>query len=55
VSNNPFGIDIRQSMTVDHLKEAIKKKKERTFDGIESDALELWKVSEIFPARVDDI
>ena len=40
-------------MTVDHLKEAIKKKKERTFEVIESDTLELWKVSEIFPLRVD--
>ncbi|KAF8721931.1 hypothetical protein AX14_010103 [Amanita brunnescens Koide BX004] len=41
VSKNPFAIDIGQSMTVDHLKTAIKKKKERTFEVIESDALEL--------------
>jgi hypothetical protein len=42
-------------MTVDHLKKAIKKEKERTLEVIESDSLELWKVSEIFPVRVDDI
>jgi hypothetical protein len=40
-------------MTVDHLKKAIKKEKERTFDGIDPDTLELWKVSEIFPVRID--
>ncbi len=55
MSNNPFAIDIGQSMTVDHLKKAIKKEKERTFEVIESDTLELWKVSEVFPVRVDDI
>jgi hypothetical protein len=31
---------------VDHLKNMIKKKKERTFAGIEADTLNLWKVSE---------
>lgn len=42
-------------MTVDHLKKAIKKENQRTFETIESDAIELWKVSEIFPVWVDDI
>ena len=37
-------------MTVDHLKKAIKKENQRTFETIE-----LWKVSEIFPVWVDDI
>lgn len=55
VSDNPFAIDIGQSMTVDHLKKAIKKENQRTFESIESDAIELWKVSEIFPVWVDDI
>jgi len=39
-------------MTVYHLKKAIKKQKEHTFDGIDPDRLQLWKVSEIFPTRV---
>jgi hypothetical protein len=55
VSDNPFPVDIGKSMTVGHLKEAIKEEKERTFDGIQPDTLELWKVSDIFPVRVDDI
>ncbi|KAF8331793.1 hypothetical protein F5887DRAFT_55172 [Amanita rubescens] len=48
-SNSPFAIDIGQSMTVYHLKKAIKKKKERTFDGIDSDTLELWKPKDSNP------
>ena len=55
MSNNPFAIAIEKSMTVDDLKKAIKKEKERTFEDIESDTLELWKVSEIFRVRVDVI
>jgi hypothetical protein len=55
VSDDPFPVEIKKGFTVSHLKEAIKKKKERAFDGIDPDSLELWKVSEIFVVRVDDI
>jgi hypothetical protein len=55
VSDNPFPVDIGKSMTVGHLKKAIKKEKEHTFAGVEPDTLELWKVSEIFPVQVDVI
>jgi crinkler effector protein len=54
VSDNPFSVDIGNSMTVGHLKKAIKEK-EHTFEVIESNAFEHWKVSEIFPVRVDGI
>ncbi|KAF8817182.1 hypothetical protein BYT27DRAFT_7075454, partial [Phlegmacium glaucopus] len=50
VSNNPFAIDIGQSMRVDHLKKAIKKEKRHTFEVIESDTLELWKLSTPIPS-----
>lgn len=55
MSHDPFLIDIERSMTVIHLKEAIKKKKEHTFGDVEADTLRLWKVGEILPDRVDDI
>ncbi len=55
VSNQQPDIDIRKSMTVGHLKEMIKNKKEHVFGAIDADTLELWKVSEMFPVRVDDI
>ena len=37
------------------MKEAIKKKKEHSFAGIDADALNLWKVGESSRCRVDDI
>ena len=52
---NPFPVDIKKSMTVGHLKEMIKNEKEHVFGAIDADTLELWKVSELFPVRVDDI
>jgi hypothetical protein len=54
VSNAPFPIDIGESMTVGHLKIAIKKMKENALSGIDPDTLEIWKVSRTFPVRVDD-
>ncbi|KIL58347.1 hypothetical protein M378DRAFT_319083 [Amanita muscaria Koide BX008] len=50
VSDNPFAIDIGKSMTVGHLKKAIKKEKERTFNDIDPDTLELWKLSPPIPS-----
>lgn len=37
----PFPIDIGKSMTVGHLKDAIKKKKEHTFGDVDADTLRL--------------
>ncbi|KAM6499475.1 hypothetical protein JOM56_004983 [Amanita muscaria] len=54
VSDNPFAIDIGKSMTVGHAKKAIKKEKERTFDGIDPDTLELWKLSPPIPSAEID-
>jgi hypothetical protein len=45
VSDRPFPVDIDDSTTVAHLKEAILKKKSTTFADIEADQLTLWKVS----------
>jgi hypothetical protein len=55
MSDDPFLIDIERNTTVIHLKEAIKKKKEHTFGGVEADTLRLWKVGEILPVHVNDI
>ena len=55
MSDNPFPVDIEKGMTAGYLKKVIKKEKEHTFNGIDPDTLRLWKVSEIFPVRVDDI
>lgn len=38
---NPLLVDILSSKTVDHLKDAIKKK-ENTFNHIDTDQLEIW-------------
>ncbi|KAF8346567.1 hypothetical protein F5887DRAFT_1281694 [Amanita rubescens] len=46
---NPFPVDIRKSMTVGHLKEMIKNKKEHLFGAIDADTLELWKLSSPIP------
>jgi hypothetical protein len=48
LGNDPrrvFAIDITCSKTVGLLKEAIKEKKKHTFDGIDADSLNFWKVS----------
>jgi len=45
VSNRPFSIAIKDSVTVDDLKDAILKKKRRTgFAKVDPDELTLWKV-----------
>jgi hypothetical protein len=48
-SDSPFSIDIEDSKTVDHLKDAIVKKKPVTFANVEADQLKLWKVSDLSP------
>ena len=53
MSNSPFSVDVGKSITVYELKKEMKKEKGHAFDAIDPDTLELWKVSEIFPARVD--
>ena len=42
----PFPIDIGKSMTVGHLKDAIKKK-EPTFGDVDADTLRLWNVGKL--------
>jgi hypothetical protein len=44
VSNHPFSVDIEDTRTVDHLKEAIVKKKPTAFANVDPDQLTLWKV-----------
>jgi hypothetical protein len=39
-----FSVDIFLSKTVDHLKDAIKKKKEPALDHIAADQLDIWQV-----------
>jgi len=39
-----FSVEIAKTKTVDALKDAIKEKKKHTFDGIDADLLDLWKV-----------
>ena len=48
VSHSPFLVDVDDSRTVGHLKEAIVKKKSNTLANIEADQLTLWKVSSTF-------
>jgi hypothetical protein len=55
MSGDPFPIDIGKSMTVGHLKDAIKKKNEHTFGNVDARTLGLWKVGGHFPVRVDGI
>jgi hypothetical protein len=40
-----FSVEIAVSKTVSTLKKAIKDEKKHTFDGIDPDLLDLWKVS----------
>ena len=44
VSDHPFPVDIEDTRTVGHLKEAIVKKKPTAFANIDPDQLTLWKV-----------
>ena len=53
VSNSAFLVHIEHSMTVSHLKEAIKKKKPVTFANVDADQLKLWKVSGFSPLLQD--
>jgi hypothetical protein len=41
-----FMVDVLLSKTVDHLKDAIKKKKENALNHTDADQLEIWKVSD---------
>ena len=43
---NRFSVDVPLSKTVDHLKDAIKKKNENTLDHIDAHRLEIWKVGD---------
>jgi hypothetical protein len=44
VSDHPFPVDIEDTRTVGHLKEAIVKKKPTAFANVDPDQLTLWKV-----------
>ena len=44
---NAFPVDILRSKTVGHLNKAIKKKKENALNHIDTDQLEIWKVSDL--------
>jgi len=43
-SDRPFSVEIGMSKTVDKLKDMIKKMKEHTLAGIETDGLNIWKL-----------
>ena len=43
---NRFSVDVPLSKTVDHLKDAIKKKNENAFNHIDAQQLEIWKVGD---------
>jgi hypothetical protein len=47
VSDRPFSIDIENTLTVDHLKDAIVKKKSNAFLNVDADQLDLWMVRSI--------
>ena len=49
-----FPVKIANSVTVGHLKEAIKDKKKQTFTGIDADLLDLWKVSNLIQHTDND-
>jgi hypothetical protein len=44
VSNRSFSVDIEDNLTVDHLKDAITKKKPGSFANVDPDELDLWKI-----------
>jgi hypothetical protein len=48
VSDHPFPVDIEDSRTVGHLKEAIVKKKPAAFANVDPDQLTLWQVHGFF-------
>jgi len=43
-ASEAFPVDINRSLTVGHLKDAIKAKKPNDFAGIDANKLKLWKV-----------
>ena len=43
-ASEAFPVDINRSLTVGHLKDAIKAKKPNEFAGIDANKLKLWKV-----------
>jgi hypothetical protein len=45
MSDRSFPVDINDNLTVGHLKEMIVKKKPASFEGVDADELDLWKVS----------
>jgi hypothetical protein len=47
LSNRAFSIDIKNTQTVDHLKDAIVKKKSIAFEHVDADQLDLWMVRSI--------
>jgi hypothetical protein len=49
-----FSVEIAKTKTVDALKDAIKEKKKHTFDGIDADRLDLWKVSNLIQHTDND-
>jgi len=44
ISNRSFPVDIEDDRTVGHLKDAIVKKNQATFEGVDAYELDLWKV-----------
>ncbi|KIM43671.1 hypothetical protein M413DRAFT_443578 [Hebeloma cylindrosporum] len=54
VSEDPFLIVIETGLKVSHLKDAIKQKKENSLHGIDSNALEIWKLCPpVFDENID--
>jgi PB1 domain. len=47
-SDRPFSVKVGKGETVDDLKKTLKREKEYTFSGIDSDALDVWKVGKSF-------
>jgi len=43
-SESSFSVDIEDNLTVDHLKDAIVKKNPVSFQDVDADELDLWKV-----------
>jgi hypothetical protein len=52
-ASTAFSVDIDRSLTVDHLKKAIKAEKANDFANIDADKLRLWKVE--IPDDRDDL
>lgn len=52
-SQSVFPVEIAPTKYVGHLKELILVKKPKTFDGMEADELELWRLLDVADERVD--